>query len=106
MSHPNSSWLHWVACRLVVVTRVNEPLTGSIVVIAYIGIEEIALAISIEISSEIQSGQASEVSREEGLTTRFLSSPIIGSILADELFGVAKLEPAILDSLLDPPGAT
>jgi len=53
MSHPNSSWLHWVACRLVVVTRVNEPLTGSIVVIAYIGIEEVALSISVEISSEI-----------------------------------------------------
>ena len=89
-----------------VVTRVNEPLTGSIVVIAYIGIEEVALAVSIEISSEIQSGQASEVTREERLTTRFLSSPIIGSILADGLFGVAKLEPDDLDSLLDPPGAT
>ena len=36
-----------------VVTRVGGPLTGSIVVITDIGIEEIALAVSIDISSEI-----------------------------------------------------
>jgi hypothetical protein len=47
MSHPNSSWLHWVAYRLVVVMTVDELLTGAIVVITDIRIEEVALRISM-----------------------------------------------------------
>jgi hypothetical protein len=43
MSHPNSSWFHWVAYGLVVVIGVDELLTGSIVVVTDIGIEEVAL---------------------------------------------------------------
>jgi len=54
MSHPNSSWLHWVTYRLVVVLKVGELLTGSIVVITNIGIEEVALRISILISMNIR----------------------------------------------------
>ena len=47
MSHPNSSWLHWVTYRLAVVMTIDELLTGSIVVITDIRIEEVALRISI-----------------------------------------------------------
>jgi hypothetical protein len=36
------------------------------------------------------------------LTTRFLSSPIIGSIVADVLFQLAAFEGNVDDSLLDP----
>jgi hypothetical protein len=40
------------------------------------------------------------------LTTRFLSSPIIGSIVADVLSQLATFETGIDDSLIDPSRVT
>jgi hypothetical protein len=42
-----------------------------------------------------------EQSWAEGLTTRFLSSPIIGSIVAGGLFQLADFEGSVDDSLID-----
>ena len=54
---------------------------------------------------EIVGGYLSKAGRGV-LTTRFLSSPIIGSIVIGGLFQLAKFKSGVLDGLFDPSRVT